>query len=240
MNIIKHLWIFLFIPLGLFAQQDSTESQLPMVVGNDSTVVDLRKFDEATLEKLKTDPNLDYGTGPAAMSIWERFKHWLGELFRYLFEAGASANWVEILIYVAIVIVLGYVILWLLKIDAVKIFFSNKSVNPIKSVVLEENIHEVDFEKRIKDALAKQEYREATRLLFLHALKILSDKNLIHWEPGKTNHDYINELESEKLKPGFNDLNYFFEYAWYGHFDVNESVFAKAQNTFNNWRVQAN
>ena len=119
-------------------------------------------------------------------------------------------------------------------------FFANKAITPIKSVVLEENIHEVDFEKRINDALAKLEYREATRLLFLHALKILSDKDLIHWEPGKTNHDYINELESEKLKPGFNDLNYFFEYAWYGHFDVNESVFTKAQNTFNNWRGQAN
>ena len=240
MSIIKRLWIFLFIPFGLFAQQDSTESQSPIVVANDSAVVDVRKFDEATLEKLKTDPTLEYGTGPAAMSFWDRLKRWISEIFQYLFEAGASANWVEILIYVALVLILGYVILWLLKIDAVKMFFSNKAITPIKSVVLEENIHEVDFEKRINDALAKLEYREATRLLFLHALKILSDKDLIHWEPGKTNHDYINELESEKLKPGFNDLNYFFEYAWYGHFDVNESVFTKAQNTFNNWRGQAN
>lgn len=201
-------------------------------------MVEIRKFDEATLDNLKTDPVLDYGTGPAAMSMWERFKLWIAEIFQYLFETGASANWVEILMYVVIVLILGYVILWLLRIDAIKMFFSNTAANPIKSVILEENIHVVDFEKRINDALAKRAYREATRLLFLHALKILSDKDLIHWEPGKTNHDYINELASEKLKPGFNDLNYFFENAWYGHFDVSESVFLKAQNTFNAWKGQ--
>jgi hypothetical protein len=209
------------------------------IVSIDSSMVDVRKFDQATLDELKADPGLEYGAGPAVMSVWERFKLWIAELFRYLFETGASADWVEILMYVVIILVLGYVIMWLLRIDAVKMFFANSAVNPIKSVILEENIHVVDFEKRINEALAKREYREATRLLFLHALKILADKDLIHWEPGKTNHDYINELASENLKPGFNDLNYFFENAWYGHFDVSESIFKKAHNTFKTWRAQA-
>lgn len=231
-----YFFIFFILPVNLYAQQDSIESQLPLRIGNDSTVVNQRNFDQATVEELKANPELEYGNGPAAMSIWERFKRGLGEILYYLFEQGASADWVEILIYVVIIGILGYTILWLLRIDAVKMFFSKRAVSPIHSVVLEENIHEVDFEKRINEALKNKAYRDATRLLFLHALKILSDRDLIHWQPGKTNHDYINELESEKLKPGFNDLNYFFEYAWYGHFDVNESVFTKAQHTFENWQ----
>ena len=65
---------------------------------------------------------------------------------------------------------------------------------------------------------------------------MLADKNFIHWEQGKTNHDYMAELASADLREGFNELNYYFEYSWYGNFGVSHELFLKVQHTFANWK----
>ena len=54
--------------------------------------------------------------------------------------------------------------------------------------------------------------------LFLYSLKLLSDKHHLDWRPGKTNHDYLDELGDGELKTGFNELSFYFDYAWYGDF----------------------
>jgi hypothetical protein len=76
----------------------------------------------------------------------------------------------------------------------------------------------------------------ATRLVFLHALKILSDKHLIDFNPGKTNHDYVEELSSSDLKTGLNELSFYFDYAWYGNFSISEDQFLKIKNVFSDWK----
>jgi len=103
--------------------------------------------------------------------------------------------------------------------------------------VLDENIHEMDFDKLIEDALMKKDYRGGVRLVFLYSLKMLSDKNLIHWDQGKTNHDYLDELKQDELRGGFNDLNLYFEYAWYGNFTINAETFAHVQQIFSVWKA---
>jgi hypothetical protein len=102
--------------------------------------------------------------------------------------------------------------------------------------VLDEYIHEMDFDKLIQEAIAQQDYREGIRLLFLKSLKMLADKNSIHWEQGKTNHDYVSELQATEIKTGFNQLNFYFEYAWYGNFLINRDMFQRVQQVFTVWR----
>lgn len=94
----------------------------------------------------------------------------------------------------------------------------------------------MDFEKLIREALEKKEYRYGVRLTFLYALKLLSDKQHVDWRPGKTNHDYLEELNEGELKTGFNELSFYFDYAWYGEFAVNENLFQRVQVIFDNWR----
>jgi hypothetical protein len=65
---------------------------------------------------------------------------------------------------------------------------------------------------------------------------MLADKRFIRWEQGKTNHDYLAELTQQDLKTGFNELNYYFEYAWYGNFAVNHNLFLKVQDVFREWQ----
>ena len=116
-------------------------------------------------------------------------------------------------------------------------FYSGEGSGTFRHNVLDENIHEMDFEKLIEEAAAKKDYRGGVRLLFLYALKMLSDKNHIHWDQGKTNHDYIDELKQDELKPGFSDLNYYFEYAWYGNFKVNAETFDHVRDIFKTWKT---
>jgi len=94
----------------------------------------------------------------------------------------------------------------------------------------------MDFEKLIQEATEKNEFRLATRLIFLHALKLLSDKHLIEFNPGKTNHDYVEELMTPDLKTGLNELSFYFDYAWYGNFSISDIQFQRIKNTFAEWR----
>ena len=115
---------------------------------------------------------------------------------------GCLDNWFNILITILAVVAVVYVILRLLKVDALTMFYTGpKSQLPFGT--LEENIHAINFDQAIQDALFRKEFRLAIRLLFLQALKLLADKNHIHWQPGKTNHEYVEELTAKQLKNRF-------------------------------------
>ena len=85
-------------------------------------------------------------------------------------------------------------------------------------------------------SVEKNDYRLGVRLVFLYALKTLSDKGLIQWDQGKTNHDYLNELRVTELQKGFNELNFYFEYAWYGNFNITPNVFSHVRRIFEEWK----
>jgi hypothetical protein len=69
---------------------------------------------------------------------------------------------------------------------------------------------------------------------------MLSDKHLIHWQAGKTNHDYVEELKPGELRTGLGELSFYFDYAWYGNFAINEQTFGRVENTFADWRKKIN
>lgn len=230
MNYIKPLIIFFFIHINAFG------NGFDVNVLSDSSYVEVRSFDQTKLEKLKADPDLDYGRSPAAINLWERFKIWLNNLLSRLLTAVDNANWFNILLTILAIIVVVYVILRLLKVDAFTMFYAGKKA-PVTYGLLDEDIHAMDFEKLIREALSKKEFRLAIRLLFLQSLKLLADKNHILWQPGKTNHDYLEELTAQQLKTGFNELNFYFEYAWYGNFTINEGLYRKVDSIFKEWKT---
>jgi hypothetical protein len=196
-----------------------------------------RPANNATLERLKADPDLQYKEPPTiAESLWDRFLIWLSILFSSLFQTAVTTDWGKLLLYIAGIAIVILLIMMLLKVNAFKILYSGSGANAFRSNVLDENIHEMDFDKLIEEAIGRKDYRAGVRLVFLYALKMLSDKDLIHWDQGKTNHDYLAELKTADLKPGFNDLNYYFEYAWYGNFNITPETFNHVQDIFKTWR----
>lgn len=205
----------------------------------DTTHVRERAFPEEKMEALRADTDLHYTQPPTVVeSLWDRFKVWLARLLGKIINATYDTSWGNILGVVIIALVIAVIVYGLVRKDGFSFLFSSKrKVNAY--AVLEENIHEMNFDQLLDEAIQQNDYRRAVRLLFLHALKLLSDRDLIHWQPGKTNHEYAAELDDHnKLKPGFDQLNYYFDYVWYGNFDATASLFERARKTFSAWREQ--
>ena len=207
----------------------------------DTLKINTRSFSGAEIDQLKSDPDLNYQQPPTvAESLWDRFKQMLAWFFESLFEKASTTDVGLVIMYTMAGILVIVVIMMLLKVNAFKVFYSGADQPKPSYQVFHENIHEMNFEKLIKEATEKNEFRLATRLIFLHALKLLSDKHLIEFHPGKTNHDYVDELRTADLKTGLNELSFYFDYAWYGNFAINDTQFQRIYNTFAEWRTKIN
>lgn len=199
----------------------------------DSLAIEKRSFGQEDLRSLKADPDLSYDIPPTvAESLWDRFLIWLLQMFNGL--SSETTDWLTISVYVVGLAIVVVVIFMMLKVNAFKVLFLGHGAQNYQ--VLEENIHEMDFEQLIQQAIDQQDYRRGIRLLFLYALKLLSDRHLIQWNSGKTNHEYVSELHRGDLKSGFDDLSFYFDYAWYGNFTVSQRLFNRVYDTFTTWR----
>jgi hypothetical protein len=222
----------------IVSQEDDQEQEEDSHALPDTSAITSRTADPEALQKLKSDPELQYKEPPTiAESLWDRFLLWKGQIIGKIFESAVTMNWGKLLAYITGIVLMVVLIMMLLRVNAFKVFYSGAGSGTFRYNALDENIHEMDFEKLIDQAVAKKDYRGGVRLLFLYALKMLSDKNHIHWDQGKTNHDYIDELKLAELKPGFSDLNYYFEYAWYGNFKVNAETFDHVRDIFRTWKT---
>jgi hypothetical protein len=202
----------------------------------DTARIDKKVFSEDKLRELKNDPNLDYEQLPTvAETLWDRILRWLSQFFNSFFNAAYETNWGRVLLYAGLVALIVLLVMMLLKVNAFKMFYG-RSASSAKFDVMEENIHEMDFERLIQESIDQQNFRKAIRLTFLYSLKLLSDRQLILWELGKTNHDYVGELEKTELKNGLNELSFYFDYAWYGNFLVTRETFNKVQSMFQDFK----
>ena len=203
----------------------------------DSSKIEWRQFDAEKIAEHKNDPDFDYGNRPVpGLSLWERFIIWLNGMLSRLYYVGTTTPIGKIIVYILIGAIIVYALLKLLKTDVRRTFYANTDTVDLPYEVHKENIHEIDFETLIKEAVEAGEYKNAIRLIYLFALKHLADKHLVEWQPGKTNHDYLYELKQEDIKEGFGSLSFYFEYAWYGDFPITGELFADVNELFNNWR----
>jgi hypothetical protein len=211
---------------------DHTAEELPEAAP-DSSVVNARQFNSETLRNLQNDADLQYEQpATVAESLWERVKMFFVLLLSALFANAVETDWGRVLVYVLAFGALVVGIMLILRVDAFRVFYSGGGAAPVRAGTLDENIHEIDFDKEIQYALDNQDYRRGVRLLFLYALKILSDKQYIAWEQGKTNHEYVNEVNEETVRYWLNQLSYYFDYAWYGNFRVSKEMFDKVNGIF--------
>jgi len=96
----------------------------------------------------------------------------------------------------------------------------------------EQLIENADFEQLILRTEKKGDRRQSIRLYYLWLLRDLKEKNLIVWLPEKTNTDYFFELKDEVLRKKFGHLSYFYNYIWYGEFEISDADYRVAKNEF--------
>jgi hypothetical protein len=165
-------------------------------------------------------------------SIWDIIGRWIERhLFSPLFKNHELTVW-DIILYGIALTALILIVYYFIKSDKIGLFSKKAKGASLGFDLTEEDIHQVDFDKLVSEAITNGQYRIAIRFLYLKSLKELSLKGLIRWKADKTNHDYINEMRASASGKLFKDMTYLYDYAWYGHIDINENSFNRIKATF--------
>ena len=212
--------------------QTAKPKQAKPVIQVDSSKITPAKFDKEAISSYKDRKEFQYDELQAQqLSLWDRFWMWFWNMVGRLF-ASAASNSISRYFFIG----LGVALILYLVVKAIgtENIFSKKSKETILPYdVISENIHEIDYEQELKRLISENKYRLAVRLLYLQALKKLSDADLIQWQPEKTNYNYLTEINKPELKNDFSKLTLQFDYIWYGDFPVDADKFEPINQSFN-------
>ncbi|MDZ7900189.1 MAG: hypothetical protein U5N85_19475 [Arcicella sp.] len=95
-----------------------------------------------------------------------------------------------------------------------------------------EQLKSIGYEDQIQRAEEQGNYRLAIRLYYLWTLKKLIDGDLIQFHIKKTNRDYCQELAGKTVFDDFSQCTQYYNYVWFGEFNVDNSMYAKIKIQF--------
>ncbi|MCP4520669.1 MAG: DUF4129 domain-containing protein [Cytophagales bacterium] len=230
---------------------DTASHQLNYQVYDVSEIQE-RKFDQEKLTEHRLSGDFDYDQQrkPQERPNWQGkffFKvlefmldvlEWIGDV---LTTPKGDFSWI---FYVVMIVCLLAVTFIIVRFFVGTSLFSKrkglKSKDGLDYDIETEDIYAMDFNVLLEEALAKQLYRRAVRILFLKTLKEMADAEVIQWEENKTNLDYIYEIKSAPLQQSFEYLSDVFDYIWYGEKSVDKQQFLDLQQTFSTFSKQIN
>jgi hypothetical protein len=101
---------------------------------------------------------------------------------------------------------------------------------------VEQNLHEAEIDRFLREALGSQNYRLAVRLYFLNVMKELSLKRIIEWQKDKTNGVYLREVRanSRDWYDDFARITLIFEYVWYSETPLTAASYAEIEPFYKN------
>lgn len=108
------------------------------------------------------------------------------------------------------------------------------TANNEAAVEAEEITQESDFDALIRQALQRNNYRQAVRYQYLRTLHLLAAKGLVSLAPDKTNFNYVTEITNPETRNAFAALTLNYEYAWYGEFEVDRDIYERIEQNFSN------
>lgn len=163
--------------------------------------------------------------------VIQKFFNWLNDVFGFDIDF-INYQTLEYIVYAFLGVATLYLIIKFLMQSPINSVFKTETKDIDSFKYVEENIKDINFDILISEALKDNNYRLATRYLYLKSLKLLTNKNIIDWHYDKTNSDYINEISDENIKMIFKRISYIYDYVWYGEFPIDETVYKKNQSDF--------
>jgi hypothetical protein len=223
--------ILLFISFLVFVPVHPVAAMPPLK--EDSSAVELRKFDAGKINGYRSNKDFKYDLQkPTEMGFWDRFWFWVWEQYsRAMANDGVRVSFKIFLWALAIGVIL-FAIVKIVGMEKVAFLIRGRKETGLGYTEEQEDIYAIDFNRAIDEAVRNKEFRFATRLMYLQALRQLADKNLINWKINKTNDDYVRELSITSYGPGFNNITRSYEYVWYGEFEIEENAFGKVKQQF--------
>lgn len=209
----------------------------------DSGKVERRSFDTKAIEAYSKQKEFNYDVTPKQLSWWDRFWRWIWSVIMSVFSGNGGKVSIfliilKYLIIAAVVLGIAFGVVKLLGLDLKMLARKPKAIEVPYEESLE-NIHEIDFDEQLDKAIQDGNYRLAVRLLYLRTLKHLSDRDIINWQPDKTNQAYVLEVKDETSRKEFAQLTYRFEYVWYGEFFIDKGSFEPISQSFHQFNQYA-
>ncbi|WP_439152966.1 hypothetical protein [Winogradskyella sp.] len=206
------------------------------VIRRDSSNLDVTYFKDNFKENYSGD-DFNYSindTGGVNLMqrILRKFFNWMSDLFGFDVDF-IDYKTLEYIVYGLLGLIVLYLLIKFLLENPVSSVFKTEDKEIEGFTYVEENIEQVDFDKLINTSLKDNNYRLATRYMYLKSLKVLANKKMIEWHYDKTNTDYLNEIKDSKLKTLFKRISYIYDYVWYGEFPIDENSFNKNKVDFN-------
>lgn len=221
------MYLCVFLCLSVSQLFNTTYAQ----VRDDRAPIQVRYPAPNHLHDLQTAHDYQYGhDAPPPENPVARFFEWL---MRKLSEFLNSKAYQNVWQYVILAAIAGLVIYLLMKAEVLGFLFPKKAQSGgLDYENLAENIHEIDFDAAVDEAVSQRNFRLAVRLLYLQTLKRLTDAGRIDYKPDKTNRQYVYELANLPLQADFESLTRQFEFVWYGDLPVDETRFIQIQTMF--------
>lgn len=217
--------LLVFLSIKAWANQDSiraeNEQMSIMLHASDFRVP---KVEE--IEKYRQDKRFNYYE--KKNYIQNKILIKIGFLIRNFIHAVDKIKLNESIGYLIIIVVIFIIVLLIIKISGVKLkaILGKKELDAPDIQIYNEDVNTINFKLLIQHAIDIKDYRLATRYLYLSNLKLLSEKEIVHWNVNKTNSSYYYEIKDSVLKDAFTRITYIFDYVWYGDFQLNEYEFA--------------
>lgn len=137
--------------------------------------------------------------------------------------------------YFFILVGIGIVIFIIYSVFKNNLFFNLTKIKntEVDQEISYEQVKEFDaWETAIQDALRNEDYRLAMRLHYLQSLQNLDKRNLIKYHHEKTNWTYVNELRNKSPYNAFKNLTTYFDYIWYGKFELSKEKYDTLKEEF--------
>jgi hypothetical protein len=210
----------------------------PLTLITDTSTITALKFDAKKMQQFSNNPDFHYNkSNIPGQSLWVLFWRWVWEhLFKRVFNSSESGSFFYYFFVVMGVLFVIFILFKITGINAIRIIRGHSATIVIPYTESLENIHEIDFEREIDDAITRNNYRLAVRLLYLSSLKYLNEARLINWQIEKPNATYISELPEGEKRNAFGVLTRQFEYIWYGNFQIDVDTFKSIRSSFQQFK----
>ena len=176
-------------------------------------------YDAKKIAGYQADSRFDYNSqlDLPDYSWFDFISRWFNRLLNAIFNGAFEENVTTPVMIILFIIAIAATIYFLYK-KRPELFIRARKTAPLPYNIEEENIHKIDFNNEISNALERRDFRLATRLLYLQTLRLLSDKELIDWQIHKTPTEYFYEIKNIEMKPLFLKLTNHFLQVRYGNY----------------------
>lgn len=185
----------------------------------------LREVPDSIVASLQKDKQFTYANDAAYWAIKQERPVPLNGFLDFI-----RRPWFRNLVYLVIGVLVILAIYTVLKANNMFIFYASARKKRTLDLPAEATL---DWDMSIAEALRDHDFRLAIRYHFLQLLHRLHDKNLITWHPETTNAEYLLALRKHPRYSEFQSLTRIYEYAWYGDFEVSESMYRQVAGRFN-------